>query len=75
MDNNILYLFNNTRAVILAHKAIRQMNLKCLIIPVPRSISSQCGMCIETKKSNEVDIDTTLDELNIAFKKCSGYSK
>ncbi|WP_368074084.1 putative Se/S carrier-like protein [Shewanella sp. MEBiC00475] len=51
------------------------MNLKCLIIPVPRSISSQCGMCIETKKSNEVDIDTTLEELNIAFKKCSGYSK
>ncbi|QEN04611.1 DUF3343 domain-containing protein [Thiospirochaeta perfilievii] len=69
MESNVLYLFKNTRAVILAQKSIIKLNLKCLIIPVPRTISSECGMCIETKKSNEELIDKTLDELGIYYHK------
>lgn len=75
MDSNVLYLFKNTRAVILAQKAINKKNFKCLIIPVPRSISSQCGMCIETKKINEVNIDKTFKELNITFNKSYEYKR
>lgn len=75
MNSELLYLFKNTRAVILAQKAIYKLNIKCLIIPVPRSISSECGMCIETKKIEEVKIDSVLTELNIFFNKCYEYKK
>ena len=71
--DNVIYLFKNTRAVVKAQKAIIRASLKCLIIPVPRDISSECGMCIETDIKNEEYIDKILIEENISINKCKDY--
>ena len=43
----MLFLFQSTHDVIMAERAIRTRNIPCRVIPVPRSISSQCGMALE----------------------------
>ena len=43
----ILFLFESTHAVIAAEKRCGDAGISCAVIPVPRSISSQCGLCIE----------------------------
>ncbi len=43
----MLFLFQSTHDVILAEKAVRTRSIPCRVIPVPRSISSQCGMALE----------------------------
>lgn len=42
-----LILFQNTRAVISAERLFNKYRIMCKIIPVPRSISTECGMAIE----------------------------
>lgn len=42
-----LLLFSTTRAVIKAERLLRRNALSCKTIPVPRSISSECGMAVE----------------------------
>ena len=43
----MLLLFQSTHDVILAEKALRLGGIPRRVIPVPRSISSQCGMALE----------------------------
>ncbi len=40
-------LFENTRAVIKAESQMKEAKICYRIMPVPREISSQCGMCLE----------------------------
>lgn len=47
MNTRTLVLFQNTRSVIKAERICIEANIKCKVIPVPREISSECGMAIE----------------------------
>jgi hypothetical protein len=69
MQNKILYLFKNTRSVIKAQKALTQNKIPCLILPVPKNISSECGMCIESQIIDEKIIEKLLTEQKISFNK------
>ncbi len=40
-------LLENTRAVIQAENRLKELNIPCRVMPVPRTISSECGMCLE----------------------------
>jgi hypothetical protein len=44
-----LFLFPSTHHVICAEKKCQEQKLSYRIIPVPHSISSQCGMAIEVE--------------------------
>ena len=43
----LLALFQSTRAVIKAERLCEQNNIRCKVIPVPRDLSSECGMALE----------------------------
>ena len=43
---NILLLFISTRAVIKAEECLRANGIDCQVVPVPKNISSECGMAI-----------------------------
>lgn len=43
----MLLLFRSTHDVIMAEKTLRRQGIPRRVIPVPRSISSQCGMALE----------------------------
>lgn len=40
-------LLENTRAVIQAESRLKDLSIPCRVMPVPRAISSECGMCLE----------------------------
>lgn len=50
-DSDIL-IFQNIRQVILAEQWCRENKLPVKVIPVPKPWSSECGMCLETTKTN-----------------------
>jgi hypothetical protein len=43
----MLFLFKSTRDVMAAEKIIRAAAIPCRMVPIPRSISSECGMGIK----------------------------
>ena len=71
----ILYLFESTHSVITAEKKCRKERIKCKIVPVPRSISSQCGMGIEIEPGKEEIVSMFLNESEICFKVYRNYHK
>jgi hypothetical protein len=75
MTAKMLFLFKSTRDVIRAEKFIRKAGLECVIIPVPRSVSSECGMCIETEQIHEKSIDLVLKDTAIITTRCTSYVK
>lgn len=47
----MLFLFESTHAVMKAERICIKNDVYYKIVPVPRSISSQCGMALEVKKN------------------------
>ncbi|MBP1749121.1 MAG: hypothetical protein H6Q52_1660 [Deltaproteobacteria bacterium] len=71
----ILFLFESVHAVISADKHCHAAGIHCTIIPVPRSITSQCGICIEADPDREKRIAAILEEQEISYSLCKDYVK
>lgn len=67
MNERILLLFQSTRAVIKAERLLNEKDIFCKVIPVPRHISSECGMALEIYPESAHAIKHVLDENQIAF--------
>ncbi len=63
-----VFVFESTRAVIKSEKAVRAENIECLIIPVPRSVSANCGMALKIKEKYEEKVREVLKALKINTK-------
>jgi len=64
---SVLFLFQSTHQVIKAEKTVKTMNCKYNVVPVPKSISPECGMALEVETSNVDQVETLLNENNIVF--------
>lgn len=53
-------LFQSIHKVMKAEKIFKAEGIKYTIIPVPKHISSECGMCMEVKPQNADAILRTL---------------
>jgi hypothetical protein len=62
-----LVLFQNTRAVITAEKISKKNGITCTILPVPRSISTECGMAIEYQPEDRESIEMVFVEAGMEF--------
>ena len=40
-------ILNSTRAVVKAERLLKEKSIVCRIIPLPKEISSECGMALE----------------------------
>ncbi len=61
-------LFENTRAVIQAEAQLKAAAVACRVMPVPRAISSECGMCLEL---TDYDSDSVPASLTVQAKLAS----
>ena len=64
----MLLLFESTHAVIRAEKRIREEGLPCKVIPVPRTISPQCGMGLEVDHGDGSRLKELLIELGLPLR-------
>jgi hypothetical protein len=61
-----LLLFQTTRAVIKAERACKKNGIHYTILPVPRSISSECGMAIESNPQDREAITALCETEGVA---------
>jgi hypothetical protein len=47
MTKKVLLLFQSTHDVIKAERVVRAEGFSVQVVPVPRSVSSECGMSLE----------------------------
>ncbi len=59
---NILLLFLSTRAVIKAEECLRANGVDCQVVPVPKDISSECGMAISVAEEERERAEALLAE-------------
>jgi len=64
----MLFLFKSTHVVIKAEKCCHKQGIMCKIVPIPRFISTECGMGIEVKKEQVENVITLLKKNKITHK-------
>lgn len=60
-------LLHATSHALRAEKLIRKAGISCRLIPVPRHLSSDCGVCVRLEQSNRKKAINILEEANIEY--------
>jgi len=59
-DEHIVIIVYSTSHALKAEKVLQKAGITCKLIPVPRQISSDCGVCVRLRR---VDQETALQAL------------
>jgi hypothetical protein len=59
-------LFPSTNHAIRAEAILKQAGSGCKLIPVPRHISSDCGVCLRIAREDQVSARAALDSAAVA---------
>ena len=60
-------LLHATSHAIRAEKLIKEEGIFCKLVPVPRHLSSDCGVCIRIEQVNRNKAIKILEEANIEY--------
>ena len=78
-DPKIIFIFDSVHYVLKAEKVLKKENIPCELIPVPREISSDCGMALAIDESADDVVKERLAEHHLEFsifrKAGKGYFK
>lgn len=74
MSMQCVILFPTSAHVMRAEKLLREQGLSCRLIPVPRHLSSDCGICLELLYSEADDACAVLARQNVAFDSVSQHT-
>ena len=66
--NQVLLLFQNTRGVIKAEEACRSAGLDLQVIATPKTISAECGMCLQMSEAHAATARNIMEKLGIPMK-------
>jgi hypothetical protein len=59
----MIILFDSTSATLLAEKVLKKGGIAIKIIPVPRHISSDCGVCIRFSPEDRWKVEELLADM------------
>jgi hypothetical protein len=60
-------LVQSTGHAIRAEKVLNMANVPCKLIPVPRQISSNCGVCVRVERTDVDAAQAALEKNNVDF--------
>lgn len=49
MSDHLYMIFKSMTHVLTAERAARKQGISCRMVPIPRNLSTDCGMCISIK--------------------------
>jgi hypothetical protein len=58
-------LFHSITGALQAEKRLKGKGVAVKLIPVPRQLSSDCGVCLRFRSENEAEVKRALDEERI----------
>ncbi len=64
-------LFYSTSGAIRTEKLAKQQGLKVKLIPVPRHLSSDCGVCLRCESADIDKVRSILDTARVEFEQIS----
>lgn len=66
-----LVLFESVHHALRAEKILKNAGIPHKLIPVPKHISSDCGICVRFMQTQRQQLEQTLRENNVKFMKIS----
>lgn len=60
-------LFPSTQQALRGEKVLKGAGLPVKLIPVPRQISSDCGICLRIPWETRAEVETVLSEAGLSF--------
>jgi hypothetical protein len=66
-DGRAVALFHSTSHAIKAERLLKKESINCDMIPVPRHLSSDCGVCIRFARSDKDAVIGILGQSDIFF--------
>lgn len=67
MDQYNYMTFKSVSYAMKVEAALRNCNIKYKIIPVPRSISSSCGLCVRFSKEDMDNLKTIIAQQSLMY--------
>jgi len=67
-DNYSVVIFYSTSAAIRAESLAQKANLKIKLIPIPRHLSSDCGICLQFNNEDKQSIKEILKKTKLNMK-------
>ncbi len=58
-------LFHSITGALRAEKRLKGKEIATKLIPVPRQLSSDCGVCLRFERKDETEVKTALEEERI----------
>ncbi len=62
-----IILFHSTNYAIWAQDLLKENNITCKMIPVPRDLSSDCGYCVHTSPEDSNRAEELLKENDVEY--------
>ena len=66
-------LFHSTSGAIRAEKLAKKADLKVKLIPVPRHLSSDCGVCLRFESVDVESLQAILDASRVEFEEICAW--
>lgn len=66
-DNYSVVIFYSTSTAIRAESLTKRANLKIKLIPVPRHLSSDCGICLRFNNEDKPKIEKILQDGKVEY--------
>ena len=66
-DNYSVVIFYSTSAAIRAESLTKKANLKIKLIPIPRHLSSDCGVCLRFNNEDKPKIEKILQDGKVEY--------
>lgn len=64
-ENDYIAIFHSIHKVLKAEKLLKQASLAFLLIPVPRQLTSDCGLALRYAPEARAEIEALLREANL----------
>ncbi len=64
-DGDFVAVFNSIHRVMKAEKLLKAAGLKVLLIPAPRSITSDCGLALRFSADDRSAVEQSMSESNL----------
>lgn len=68
-DSFSVILVHATSHALRAEKLVKQAGTACRLIPVPRQLSSDCGVCLRVKQADRDRVVDTLRENHVEMER------
>ena len=64
-EGQYVAIFNSIHRVMKAEKILKELRLPILLIPVPRTLASDCGLAIRYAADDRAAVDRALEEAGL----------